>query len=180
MFRHRAGTSLKAAPPSKPIPVLLMAAFLMLAGVGGPLATAGAEGGAATRAASARVNFRVVIPPVLRLRTNHHPQQLVITARDAAAGYVEVASGMELEVHCNLRNGFAMQLAVTSPIVDAVEVSGLPVPVRFGALGGTVSFPRVPGDPNRKLLQLGFRVKLAPDARPGIYAWPVSVSFVSA
>lgn len=178
MFRHQSGTSSKGVSPRGPRPALLLAAFMLLAGVAVPAATARAEGGAAPRAASTTVEVRAVILPVLRLRLRHQPQHLEITARDAAAGYVEVAGRMDLEIRSNLRNGHAMQLAVASPVVDAVEVSGLPVPVRVGALGETVRFPRVSGGPNRTMLQLGFRVKLASHARPGRYAWPLSLTLV--
>lgn len=161
------------------LPALLLAAALV-AGLALPSAPAQAESRLGTGSASARLDFRIVIPPVLRLKTLHQPTQVVVTERDVQAGFVDLPDGMAVEVVSNLRAGHSMMFQVASAVVKAVEVTGLGAPVSAGAEAAMVSFPRIKGAPTRTVHNLGFRLRLAPGAAPGTYQWPVALTLLPA
>lgn len=139
-----------------------------------------AESRTGTSRASASIDFRIVIPQVLRLKTMRQPVQLVVTARDVAAGFVEIERGMELELLSNLRGGHALQFSLASPVVRAADVSGLNQPVHIAGSLAEVWFPRAARGATRTTLILGFRLLLAANAQPGVYDWPVSMTLIPA
>jgi hypothetical protein len=139
-----------------------------------------AASGTGSNRASASLDIRIVIPPVLRLKTLRSPPQLIVTARDVAAGYVDVERGMEVELLSNMRNGHALQFLLASSIVRAAEISGLGEPVQVDDSTTQVTFRRAPGGATRTTLNLGFRLRLAANAQPGVYQWPVSMTLTPA
>ncbi len=161
-------------------PALLLAAFALAAGLGIGPGTALAESSVGVRTASASIGVRIVIPPVLRMRVLRQPTHIVVTERDAKSGYVELPDGMALEVVSNVRAGHAVMVHVTSPVVKAAEVFGLGAPVRAGVEAAMVRFTRLPGAATRRLVTLGFRLQLAGNVAPGVYAWPVALTVIEA
>lgn len=89
-------------PRTAPLPAVLTALALLLAPAPG-VADAVLVSGAGK--ASATLNFRLVIPPVMQVLENSHPAQ------------VGAAQGAEqrLVVLSNLRNGFCATLRLTDP-----------------------------------------------------------------
>ena len=155
----------------------MLTAIVALATVPAP---AFAESRTGTSRASVSLQVRIVIPPVLRLKTLRQPVQLVVTARDVAAGFVEIERGMEMELLSNLRSGHAVQFSLASPVVQAAEVSGLERPVHIAGSFAEVRFPRAAQGVTRTTLNLGFRLLLAANAQPGVYDWPVSMTLIPA
>ena len=170
---------LRAVPRALRAPgrVLLSAlALLALQAIVPGAAHADSSGG--NRSARASVDFRIVIPPVLRLRAIRQPARIVVTERDVAAGYVAVDEGVEMEIVSNLRAGHSMTIQVAGGVVDAVEISGFGAPVHAGREATTVFFPRAAGAPTRTTHRLAFRLHLAGHIAPGTYDWPVSMTAV--
>lgn len=135
-----------------------------------------AESGAGANKAKASVDFRIVIPKVLRVRTLRQPDRLLVTARDVSAGFVEIDRGVEVEVLSNLRGGHTVQFHLASLVVRAAQVSGMGAAIDVVGSGAAVFVPRALRAPTRSTLTLGFRLQLAKDVEPGVYAWPVSIA----
>lgn len=151
-------------------------AALALAALSAAPSPALAESAAGASKAKAAVDFRIVIPKVLRVRTLRQPDRLVVTPRDVSAGFVEIDRGVEVEVLSNLRGGHTVQFHLASLVVRAVRVSGMGAAIDVAGDGGAVFMPRAPREPTRSTLILGFRLQLAKDVEPGVYAWPVSIA----
>jgi hypothetical protein len=182
MFRRGIKTEVRIRSPRRILAAqgLLAAALVIVAGAGlapGPALAGSSFGTAAARAA---VDFRIVIPSVLRLRMIRQPGHIVVTERDARAGFVEIPEGVELEVTSNLRGGHAVLVQAASPVVKAVRVSVGGALPDAGGDSATVRFARAAGESMRKVVQLGLRLELAGDVAPGVYAWPVSLTLVPA
>lgn len=156
--------------------VLSALALAALQAVAPGSAFADSQGG--NRSARAVLDFRIVIPPVLRLRAIRQPARIVVTERDVAAGYVAVEGGVEMEIVSNLRAGHSMTIQVASNVVSAVDIEGFGAPVHAGREATTVFFPRAAGAATRTTHQLAFRLRLAGNVTPGTYDWPVSMTVV--
>jgi hypothetical protein len=89
-----------------------------------------------------------------------------------AAGYVTLDRAMQVEVTSNLR-GHYLHLAVGGGVVKAVEVRGLGTQARVGEAPTAVWIPRQPRGDTVRVMDLGFRMELAPGASPGVHAWPL-------
>lgn len=155
---------------------LLFPALAALQAIVPGAALADSQGG--NRSARATIDFRIVIPPVLRLRTIRQPARIVVTERDVVAGYVAVEGSVEMEIVSNLRAGHSMTIQVAGDVVSAVDIQGFGAPVHAGREATTVYFPRAAGAATRTTHQLGFRLRLASHVAPGTYDWPVSMTVV--
>ena len=101
--------------PPHPLAAGLLALGLVLA----PLpATAEGAWTAGDGNASARLNIRIVIPPVMRVLENSHPPQIDGTQP------VE----QRLVVLSNMKRGFCVTLRLRSPEVDQWQVQAVPEP----------------------------------------------------
>jgi hypothetical protein len=120
------------------------------------------------------------VPPIVRLRIVRQPELLRVTARDVAAGFVELEHEVEVEILTNLRGGYALHFGLAGPVARAAEVTGLRSPVRVGRSIAAVDFPDGSHKPGRRTLQLGLRLELAAGVVPGAYPWPVSMAVARA
>lgn len=129
------------------------------------------------RQVSQAVHFRIVVPPVLRIDARRQPARLVVTARDVAAGFVDVERAVEVEVQSNLR-AFAVQLRLVNPLIRAGEVTGLGEALRLDEAPASIGIARAAGRTTPTTLNLGFRLRLDARLAPGEYPWPVALTVV--
>jgi hypothetical protein len=139
-----------------------MAAFALVL----PL-QAGAGGGA--------VLVRAVVVKHARLTLVSQPSTFVITPDDISRGYIDCAVPTELAVRGNSPDGYEIGFASTGEFVSAAAVKGLSRPVRIGAHGGAAVLPAL-APRQTSVLKLAYRFELAPNARSGVYEWPIRVS----
>jgi len=76
--------------------------------------------GGENRGASATLNFRIVIPPVMRVLENSHPQQIDPEA-DGSRNALQ-----KLVVMSNLKRGFCVTLRRADPALDGWQLSTAP------------------------------------------------------
>lgn len=157
----------------------LLAAALAVAGLSfGLPASAGqstATGDGALSAA-ARVEFKVVIPNVLRLRVVSAPTYVEVTPEDVLRGYVAV-SGYEIEIDANLRAGYSVLATLAGGPFAAAVVEGLPAPLRVAGAGASTWIPC--SHHHSQQLHVSYRLELQPGAAPGRYASPVSLALAA-
>ena len=102
------------------------------------------------------------------------PQQLKISQRDVARGYVDVPFALNYSVSTNSSAGYLLEFTPVGFLFDGVQIGGLGDTVQLGADGGTVA--------QRGLVlkntphELSFRFYLHSDVQAGIYPWPLRLS----
>jgi len=128
--------------------------------------------------ASASVQFKIVIPPVLRMNVVAQPM-ITITQEDIARGYVETTDAHELNVVSNTNREYAVRLDVTGSLVQrATVISGFNSR-EFGASGISLVQPR-PTQNNQARFAFTYRFDLAKGVTPGSYPLPVFASVTQA
>lgn len=146
-----------------------------LAFAGGARASGGTATGVGALEAKAAIDFRVVVPPLVRLRTLATRASVELGADEAARGHAAVAGAATIEIVCNLR-GFALRFDIVDPAVAAVEVDGLDRPLRALPGGTTVYIAVQSASERRQRRTLGYRVHYAPGTVAGHRPLPVAIS----
>jgi hypothetical protein len=115
---------------------------------------------------SAALDFRIVIPAVMRVLENSHPWQL-----DAGVDG-SLAASQRLVVLSNMKHGFCVTLSLAMPGVDQWQVDVVPEPgVTAQAVAG--GYRLCSARPGRYTLQLQHRFGHAPQAMSLGLTWPV-------
>ena len=127
---------------------------------------------AAAHAASAPLDFTVVIPRVMALEMRGHPALVRVTAEDVARGEV-VVQGAQLDITANGRAGFVLRAELNDAAFGGVAIDGLPAALACDCTAAHASM-RAPG--HRLSARVRYRLRLADHATPGEYRWPVTLS----
>jgi hypothetical protein len=142
----------------------------------GPLAAA--QGPRAENSAKASVDFRIVIPIVLRAEHLREPESLAIAQADIARGYLDVEEGASLLLTSNNRAGFDVSIAFDSAVILRVvaRLAGQSLESDGAGRALHVDASKLIREPVR----VRYRIYLAPGVRAGIYAWPLRLAFTPA
>jgi hypothetical protein len=143
----------------------LAAAFLGLALLAG-------AGCAQADGASVPMQVTAVVRQFFRLQVVSQPQVIQVSQRDVARGYVDVPEPVRLAVESNSSNGYAIQFARHGDEFRAAQVQGLGQEVEVDSQAAMHWKPAA----RRETLEFRFRLRLAPQLRPGEYPWPIQVS----
>jgi hypothetical protein len=108
-------------------------------------------------AQAADLGITAVVARSARVTLLDQPSRVIVTREDVARGFVDLPPGPRLDVRSNSREGLAVAVVSTHPLLG-VELRG-----------GHTSLV-LPG--GVRSLALNYRVLLAPHALPGTYAWP--------
>ncbi len=133
-----------------------------------------AESASGASSAGASIDFKVVIPVVLRARTVSQAPQLSIAASDLARGYVDVERATRLRVTSNNPSGFMISVTFDPALVARVEARVAGQSVQAASPGTSVQVQAAKLDD--ATLDVGYRLFLVPGTRPGTYAWPVTLA----
>lgn len=137
---------------------------------------AGAEGIASgTLSASSTVKFVIRIPKMLQMRLIDHPSSVLVTAADIALGEI-VVRGARVDIAANNRNGFLMRAELLGQAFTEMRLSGLARDVRAEGGALVTPMPSTAGGPRLEPRNVEYRLRLAADASPGRYAWPVALT----
>ena len=98
-----------------------------------------------------------------------------MTAQDVARGYVELAQPVEVEIRTNNPGGVMLGFNLNSPQVSGARFDGQDLQLSVAAGAAVVLVPKVGVGLRSQTLRLRTRLMLAPDARPGVIAWPVAL-----
>lgn len=124
--------------------------------------------------AGASIDFRIVVPVVLRIRTVSQVSELSIAESDVARGYVDTAMGTRLRVTTNSPSGVVVSLVFDPGLLARVDarLAGRTVHAPASAGAGAVRVGKLQDAP----IDVGYRLYLAAGTRPGTYRWPVALS----
>lgn len=134
-----------------------------------------AEGRADTAGARANIDFRIVIPAMIRVTMVTQPDNILIEDRHIAQGYLDLDAGSSVRLTSNTRDGYLLQASYDSRILSSVEVrvssQNLTASMGFGSMrvaSGLII---------DKLILISYRLHLAPSVRAGQYRWPLALAF---
>ena len=117
--------------------------------------------------AGAQLALSAVVAKTAQLSVRSHPATFQLSDADVARGYVDIAAGPRIDVRTNSREGLLVTFLAASEAVRSVQLRGL--------VGDSIVLPgTIRGMANHRI-EPGYRLILAPSARPGTYAWPVQV-----
>lgn len=144
----------------------IAAAVLSLANVPG-YDRAGAQSVSGKVQVSARVTARSQMK-VLRQVT-----QVRVTQTDIRRGYVDVSAASRFEVRNNNPQGYVLAFQGLASTFKAVHAIGSGTDVYLDGNSGFVMRPYVKGN---EIIEFSYRLMLAEDVEPGVYAWPIAFS----
>ncbi|MDD2582709.1 MAG: hypothetical protein PHR66_12020 [Desulfuromonadaceae bacterium] len=134
-----------------------------------------AEAGSSGNTSSATVHVSATVRPIAIAKVLYQQQQMEITGKDIAQGYVEIPNGSRIEVRSNNPSGYLLSIENQGGPFRDVYVSGLGSEVQLN--GGTgwvlMSYTQMP-----RTMDVSYRIMLSDDAKPGSYPWPFQVSAV--
>ena len=130
----------------------------------------------AQASAHSSVHFVVHVPVAVQLRSLSQGAAVTVTAADIQRGFVEVPAGSRFELVAN--SPHTVHFDARGDWFRAVKVSGLGSDVTLGSSGGEFLQPhRLPASETH---ELNYRFELSPNALPGRYAWPLTLSVSAA
>ena len=125
--------------------------------------------------AASRTQFLVsaTVLPATQFTRLAAPEALLVTATDAARGYVDVVQPTRLSVRSNTA-GFVLDVHTVVPVLAGIAVYGLRGSVTLAGEGGSI----VARDPPAGVsdLDLTFHLVLSPGTPPGRYPWPLHLA----
>lgn len=124
---------------------------------------------------SAKVIVTAHVMPHVKLKVLTQRSELVVTNADIARGYVDIPLASRIEVKNNNPSGYLLVFeGFGGPMnfIKGVHVKGGGREVYIESAGWiTQPFTRAPVS-----MQLSYRFVLSKNARPGTYAWPLTIS----
>ncbi len=132
--------------------------------------------GIGTERAQASLQVTVVVPLVLRMQTQAHPDTVEVTAEDIARGYVEVRAPVHMAIWSNARQGYSLFIAKHAGYVRTAHVAGLGGTLQVSDFPVHSARPSLGRGLRQDMLELAFRFDLDASARQGTYPWPMTIS----
>jgi hypothetical protein len=121
--------------------------------------------------ASQHLDFKIVIPRILRLRLIGQPRAIRVTQADVERGEVTVR-GARAELVANGRNGYRVRTELTDEAFSSMTMKGLSRPIENAErVAVTWMRPMVGAEPGPS--EVEYRFRLAPGTKAGDYPWPV-------
>lgn len=155
--------------------LLAFALATALATLASPAAIAAS---AAKHSAKSEIEFRIVIPRVLRLNLAGQPRAITVTQADIERGEV-VVRGTRVALLANDKRGYRLRTELTHAAFTGLALRGLANPVEARERVAVVWMPATVGRPP-EAAEVEYRFRLAADAAPGDYPWPLQMSLEDA
>lgn len=122
---------------------------------------------------STKITVTATVQARAIMKVIRRPAELVVTNADVLRGYVEAPVATRFEVKNNSPAGYLLTFDGLSVPFKEVHVHGLGRDVQISFGGGWIPQPYARGT---FMMELSYRFILSENARPGTYAWPVSIS----
>jgi hypothetical protein len=148
---------------------LVTGALVAMLALANPACLSSAE---AAQPSSTTLSVAARVLPMVRVQMLRQPATLEITAGDIERGFVELRAATVMRVVSNTR--WEVSFLSHGDFARLTQVSGLSGSLPVGPDGSSRISRSASKEPAS--LELGYRFELSPDARPGTYPWPVTVS----
>lgn len=134
-----------------------------------------AAGKVGTGTARPSIDFRIVIPAIICVRSVSQPDHIVIEAKHIAQGYIDLDVGTSVKLTSNTREGYLLSASYDPKVLSSVEVRVSSQ--NMTASSGFGSMRVASGLAIDKLIEISYRLHLLPGVRAGDYRWPVALAF---
>jgi hypothetical protein len=160
----------------------LAAYFIIMLALAGSLATNTACAETAnTRgriSATAHLNFRIVIPPIVRVKALSQVASITIEQAHIDRGYIDLDAASSLMLTSNSRNGYVISANFDSEILEGMVVK-LANQIMHANIGKRTTTMHVDSPVViDQVVEVGYRLYLKTDLKAGQYHWPVALAFM--
>jgi hypothetical protein len=156
----------------------LMAGLALVASLASSYSHAEANTALGGSKASAHLNFRIVIPAIVRVKALTQASGVTITQNDVDRGHLDLDAASTLMLTSNSRNGYIVSANFDSGILESIEVKLPNKTLHAGASSGTktmhVNAPILVDE----VVGVSYRLYLKPGLKAGHYHWPVALAFM--
>ena len=125
--------------------------------------------------ASTHVDFRIVIPAIIRVTMVTQPENIVIEDRHIADGYIDLDAVTAVRLTNNSRGGYQLAAQYDAQLLSSVEIRV--ASQKLTASAGSGSMHVASGLAIEKMIPISYRLHLAQGVQTGQYRWPVALSF---
>ncbi|MEO8101496.1 MAG: hypothetical protein ABI790_03165 [Betaproteobacteria bacterium] len=137
--------------------------------------TGHAENRTGTTSARAHIDFRIIVPAIIKVSAVTQPAQLAIDERHVAQGYVDLDAGTSVRLTSNSHAGYQMSAQYDSLLLSSIEV--VVASQRLTVSAGYGSIRVAAGRIVDEVIPISYRLHLAPGVIAGHYRWPVALAF---
>ena len=134
-----------------------------------------AESQTSVTVANARLDFRIVIPAIIRVTAVTQPESIEINDQHIQSGYIDLDAATAVKLTNNTRSGYQLTARYDAALLSSVEVRISSK--KLTASSGFGSMHVASGLANEQVVPIGFRMYLARGVQPGQYRWPVALAF---
>lgn len=124
---------------------------------------------------TAGLDFRIVIPAVVRATIIVQPDAILIEDRHISKGYIDLKGETSIRLTSNSRAGYVLAAAYDTQLLARIDVQvssqNLVASSGFGTMRVTS------GLATNKVVPISYRLYLLPGVQKGSYRWPVALSF---
>lgn len=120
------------------------------------------------------IQVSAMVAPSARMLTKYQAEQINITAKDIAQGYVDIKDASIFTVSKVRGTTYFVDVNPRSDIFKSVKIDGFGTQVILNADGGVIT--QSGKDLANTINSLNYRFILKPDLQPGIYAWPLQLT----
>jgi hypothetical protein len=121
------------------------------------------------------LDFKIVIPPVFKVKALIAPRSLVIEQTDIERGYVDLRDASSLAIITNSRHGFMLSAQIDSTLLERAEVRVANQTLR-AASDLSSMLVQLPAQSHNNI-GVSYRLHLKQQTRAGEYRWPVVLTF---
>jgi hypothetical protein len=128
--------------------------------------------------ASAHLNFRIVVPAIVRVKALAQALGVTITQDDVERGHLDVDAASQLMLTSNSRNGYMLSANFDAEILEGVEIKLLNQTLRANVGKGTKTMHVQSSILVDEVIGVGYRLYLKSGLKAGHYHWPVALAFM--
>jgi hypothetical protein len=128
--------------------------------------------------ASTNLNFRIVIPAIVRVKALAQALGVTITQDDVERGHLDLDAASQLMLTSNSRNGYVISANFDAEILEGVEIKLPNQTLHANVSKGTKTMHVQSSILVDEVVGVDYRLYLKPDLKPGHYHWPVALAFM--
>jgi hypothetical protein len=128
--------------------------------------------------ASAHLNFRIIVPAIVRVKALAQALGVTVTQDDVDRGHLDLDAASQLMLTSNSRGGYLISANFDTEILDGVEIKLLNQTLHADARKGTRTMHVQSSILIDEVVGVGYRLYLKSGLKAGHYHWPVALAFM--
>jgi hypothetical protein len=156
----------------------LMEGLALVASLASPSLHAEANTAHGGSKASTHLNFRIVIPAIVRVKALTQASGVTITQHDVDRGHLDVDAASTLMLTSNSRKGYIVSANFDAEILKSIEVKLPNKTLHADTSRGTKTMHVDSPILVDEVVGVSYRLYLKPGLKAGHYHWPVALAFM--